>query len=196
MKFNINANKLQQALQFCEPAQSKDQTRYYLNGVYFDKQPDAPLVLVATDGHRLHKIEIELEAEFLPLEFNFIMPKDAVKSIIKAINNKINEVIEFGIDGRDFALTMISTSIRGQGIDGTYPAYRRVIPNMDTPKTLEGYCVRYLIDSLKALEKVCQTKAAAVTSWGSADVHSPIVFKAENGIEGVNAIAVVMPMRV
>src|SRR5690606_38467576 len=43
---------------------STDETRYILNGVFFEPREDQKVRMVATDGHRLSLIERELSGDF------------------------------------------------------------------------------------------------------------------------------------
>ncbi len=190
IEFPINANALRAGLQFTLPATSNEATRYYLGGVFFDKQAGRELVLVATDGHRLHRIVVNGVA--LDLEFSFIMPIASVKAIIKAVNSKINFEAVMTLNGADFEIMLDTGSVRGVAIDGKFPQYERVIPKHEERKILGNYQARYLVDTLAAFEKL--GKYSVVSSWGDDDLNAPVVLKAENNT--IDALAVIMPTRV
>ena len=110
-------------------AVSTEETRYYLNGVYLHVAEEAGekhLRAVATDGHRLARIDAELPAgaEGAP---GVIVPRKTVGELRKMLEDDEAEVevsvsetkIRFGVDG----LTLTS-----KVIDGTFPDYARVIP--------------------------------------------------------------------
>ena len=61
-RFVIAASDLKRLIEKTQFAISTEETRYYLNGIYFHEEDGASPVLraVATDGHRLARVEIPL----------------------------------------------------------------------------------------------------------------------------------------
>jgi len=118
-------------------AVSTEETRYYLNGVYLhvaESERGKVLRAVATDGHRLARIDAELPpgAEEAP---GVIVPRKTVGELRKLLNDDEAEIavsvsetkIRFSADG------LVLTS---KVIDGSFPDYSRVIPNAN-PKRME-----------------------------------------------------------
>lgn len=104
---------------------SSEETRYYLNGVYFHSVDDK-LVLCATDGHRLSliKTDIPWTAD------GFILPKQTVQMLLQTIKKGGNgtvtmKLLKGGLQTMFYTPTSI---IRSKNIDGTFPDYNRVIP--------------------------------------------------------------------
>jgi DNA polymerase-3 subunit beta len=114
---------------------STEETRYYLNGVYMHiAEVDGARVLrcVATDGHRLARIDAEMPqgAEDLP---GVIVPRKAVGELRKLLDD----------DDMQIAVSVSETKVRfatpnitltSKVIDGTFPDYTRVIPTGNTRK--------------------------------------------------------------
>lgn len=105
---------------------STEETRYYLNGVYLHVADGRHLRCVATDGHRLARIDAELPqgAEAMP---GIIVPRKTVAELKKLLDD----------DSADIAVSVSETKIRfatpaitltSKVIDGTFPDYTRVIP--------------------------------------------------------------------
>lgn len=96
----------------CGFAMSNEEARYYLNGIYLE-----PRAATATDGHRLAHIDHDLRQEFesaiLPRKLVGMLPKGEVN--VSVTPNKIRVASDD---------VMITSKL----IDGTYPDYRRVIP--------------------------------------------------------------------
>lgn len=115
----------EQAINFCAPFISGDETRYYLNGVCLDGD-----VAVSTDGHRLACHPLGFDAS--PLG-RMIVPRKTVAVLRnlpapKAMRRATSKAgVRFRMDG----LTLTSKTI-----DGTYPDWRRIIPNRDGASTL------------------------------------------------------------
>jgi len=114
-------------------AVSTEETRYYLNGVYLHvaSEAGAPVLrAVATDGHRLARIDADLPAgaETAP---GVIVPRKTVGELRKLMENDEEEItisvsetkIRFSVDG------LVLTS---KVIDGAFPDYTRVIPTGNT----------------------------------------------------------------
>lgn len=104
------------------PYISKEEVRYYLNGVYFDK--DAPR-LVATDGHKLRYIELDLP----PRARGGILPVKAWRlvSALPAIN-------AMGMSDARAVFSGGGVKIIAKLIDGEFPDYRAILPKDDVKK--------------------------------------------------------------
>ncbi|MGC8201097.1 DNA polymerase III subunit beta [Aliiroseovarius sp. PTFE2010] len=114
---------------------STEETRYYLNGVYMhvaDAEGGKVLRCVATDGHRLARIDADLPdgAETMP---GVIVPRKTVGELRKLLDD----------DDMQIAVSVSETKIRfatpqitltSKVIDGTFPDYTRVIPTGNTRK--------------------------------------------------------------
>ena len=114
---------------------STEETRYYLNGVYLHvAERDGARVLrcVATDGHRLARIDTDLpaSADTMP---GVIVPRKTVGELRKLLED----------DEMQIAVSVSETKIRfatpeitltSKVIDGTFPDYSRVIPTGNTRK--------------------------------------------------------------
>jgi len=112
---------------------STEETRYYLNGVYMhssDGNNGKVLRCVATDGHRLARIDTELPdgAETLP---GVIVPRKTVGELRKLLDeDEIKIAVSVSETKIRFATPeMILTS---KVIDGSFPDYTRVIPQGNT----------------------------------------------------------------
>ena len=110
-------------------AASTEETRYFLNGVYFDWDASATS-FVATDGRRLavatHKPLIKGKASV-----GVIVPFTAVKRLIKTFGK--SEWVRVGTFKDNGALMVAFTDgvvdVTSRTVDGEYPKYREVIPS-------------------------------------------------------------------
>ncbi len=135
--FSIPTVVLQKLFEKTKFAMSTEETRYYLNGVFFHvaKNSDSlSLRTVATDGHRLAQIDETLpdNCEEMP---GVIVPRKTV--------GELRTILESG--ETEIAVSVSETKIRfvnsymtltSKVIDGTFPDYTRVIPK-DNNKKLE-----------------------------------------------------------
>ncbi len=127
--FAIPAKELRRLFGKTRSAISTEETRYYLNGVYMhvaEANGERVLRCVATDGHRLARIDADLpeDAEEMP---GVIIPRKAIAELGKLLEE----------DGNDIAVSVSETKVRfatpevtltTKVIDGTFPDYVRVIP--------------------------------------------------------------------
>jgi DNA polymerase-3 subunit beta len=127
--FSAPAAALRRLFDKSKFAISTEETRYYLNGVYMhvatgDEGP--VLRCVATDGHRLARIDADLPvgAEGMP---GVIVPRKTVGELRKLLDD----------DDMKIAVSVSETKVRfatpditltSKVIDGTFPDYTRVIP--------------------------------------------------------------------
>ncbi|MFN3971516.1 MAG: DNA polymerase III subunit beta [Gemmobacter sp.] len=116
---------------------STEETRYYLNGVYLHTaQGDTGRVLraVATDGHRLARIEAPLPegAEALP---GVIVPRKTVGELRKLLDDD-EATIAVSVSETKIRFATPAVTLTSKVIDGTFPDYTRVIP-MGNSKRLE-----------------------------------------------------------
>lgn len=126
--FEMTAADLAEAISHVVFAVSKEETRYYLNGIYLEsltvgRKPT--LRLVATDGHRLASFDMRRPTGAAKMP-GVIVPRKAI-SILEAMLKRAGAVTvkvgTLGIEVSAGSITLFSKLI-----DGTYPEYQRVIP--------------------------------------------------------------------
>jgi DNA polymerase III sliding clamp (beta) subunit (PCNA family) len=135
------------ALARVAPAMSREETRYYLCGVCLDFRGDH-LVLVATDGHRLHKVEIHEAGKPVAKPVDAILPPGFVKQIL-SIKPSVRSTITVTISKGKVSAAVQGYSLTADLVDGTYPDWRKVIPNEKVSSYL-ALNVDYMLDLLKA----------------------------------------------
>jgi DNA polymerase-3 subunit beta len=99
---------------------SNEETRFYLNGVYFQSTEGDSSVAVATDGHRLARNF----GPALPTFAGIIVPRKTVSLLPKGEVRVSVSDTKIRIVAGDFVLT-------SKLIDGTFPDYNRVIPTQN-----------------------------------------------------------------
>ncbi|MBJ3763153.1 DNA polymerase III subunit beta [Maribius pontilimi] len=133
--FKVAAPVLRRLFDKAKFAISTEETRYYLNGVYMhvaDGEDGQVLRCVATDGHRLARIDAPLPegADGMP---GVIVPRKAVGELRKLLDDDDMEIAVSVSDTKvRFATNEIT--LTSKVIDGTFPDYTRVIPQGNTRK--------------------------------------------------------------
>ncbi|HLS58891.1 MAG TPA: DNA polymerase III subunit beta [Paracoccaceae bacterium] len=116
---------------------STEETRYYLNGVYFHvaKAAEGPVLrCVATDGHRLARIDAELPEGAAEMP-GVIVPRKTVGELRKLLDDD-EAKIAVSVSETKVRFATPEVTLTSKVIDGTFPDYSRVIPQAN-PRRLE-----------------------------------------------------------
>jgi DNA polymerase-3 subunit beta len=138
--FKVKGSLIQEMIHKTIFAVSTDETRYVLNGVYF--QAEGPkLRMVATDGHRLAFIQKKLEGKAED-KCNVIIPTKTLNELSKAVSDagkgKEDEVtVEIMATENQIKFVVDGVEIVSRLIEGQFPNYEQVIPK-DSDKKLEA----------------------------------------------------------
>ncbi len=127
--FTIKAAELKKLIDKTQFAISTEETRYYLNGIYFhafDADGTRKLRAVATDGHRLARVETDAPAGAQDIP-GVIVPRKAVTEIQKLVDG-IEGDVQVELSPSKIRVTAGTVVLTSKLIDGTFPDYQRVIP--------------------------------------------------------------------
>jgi DNA polymerase-3 subunit beta len=139
-RFKLPASELRSLIDRTRFAISTEETRYYLNGIYLHmaKKDDLEMLrAVATDGHRLARVELPLPqgAAGIP---GIIVPRKTVNELRKLIE-ETGEDVEIALSDAKIRFAFDDVELISKLIDGTFPDYDRVIPT-GNDKALEVDC--------------------------------------------------------
>jgi DNA polymerase-3 subunit beta len=159
--YELSQDEIVNMLKSVSYAQSTDENRYILNGVYFNFA-DEKLTLVATDGRRLGLTGLELEvseenAGSLILPAKTVAELERLMGKGEKVNIAFNDrqaAFEIGLDEAGESGLVDHLYLVSKVVEGNYPNYRQVIP-----KETEH---RVKIERELMLE--CVHRAALVTS--------------------------------
>lgn len=108
-------------------ATSTDETRYNLTGVFMELGEASRICFVATDGHRMARVEKAPPVPVAFLDRGIIVPRKGVAEIRKLCDETAGTV-EVGL-GEGFLLVRSpGLQLSCRLIDGEFPNYRQVIP--------------------------------------------------------------------
>lgn len=127
--FSLKATDLKMLIDRTQFAISTEETRYYLNGIFFHtvtEGTDLKLRAVATDGHRLARAEMDAPSgsENMP---GVIIPRKTVGELQKLLDDP-EAMAKVEVSDAKMRFTIGSVVITSKLIDGTFPDYQRVIP--------------------------------------------------------------------
>jgi len=128
-RFSLPARVLRGMIDRTRFAISTEETRYYLNGIYLhatESEGTPVLRAVATDGHRLARVEEKLPegASGMP---GVIVPRKTIAELRKLLEETSDEV-EIALSDTRIQFSLGPVTLTSKLIDGTFPEYERVIP--------------------------------------------------------------------
>jgi DNA polymerase-3 subunit beta len=136
-RFSLPALILRGLIDRTRFAISTEETRYYLNGVYLhvaEGEQGRVLRAVATDGHRLARVEVDPLPEGAGSMPGVIVPRKTIAELRRLLDEVTGDV---GVALSDTRIQFQAGPIllTSKLIDGTFPEYERVIPR-DNDKVL------------------------------------------------------------
>jgi len=105
-------------------AVSDDETRYFMNGVFFKKEGEK-IIMVATDGRRLAYIEKDVSVQFDDFK-GIIIPPKVLTVLIKRAGDE--GLLGISITDKIIFIQFGSYKLSSTLIEGQFPNYTRVIP--------------------------------------------------------------------
>lgn len=109
---------------------SNDETRYHLNGVFFERvvsDGGTNFRMVATDGHRLSLIDKKVEMNLKGKTEGVIIPKKGLFELRKLLEGEEGS-LEMAFEGSHLVVKKDATLLFIRLIDGKYPNYQQLIP--------------------------------------------------------------------
>jgi len=122
--WRVRSGDLQKLIGHTSFAASTEESRPILNGVLWELRPDR-MRMVATNGHRLSKMELPITSEGAP-SGDLIVPPKALEQIRKLF--PAEEDLEIARGDNHLAFRSPFTSVFTRLIEGPYPNYEQVIP--------------------------------------------------------------------
>ena len=121
---DMTSADLHRFLRMALPSVSTEETRYYLEGVYFCKSPGNTMRAVATDGIRLARIDSTI-AWSGP---DVIMPRQTCAALMAQVSGKADGAVSMAVAPMFAVIRGENWTYRAKMIDGKYPDYTRAIP--------------------------------------------------------------------
>jgi len=159
-QFSLSAKELRELIDSTRFAISTEETRYYLNGIYIHAF-EGKLRAVATDGHRLARIELDLPdgAADMP---GVIVPRKCVAEVRKLLDEYADDVpVELSLSSSKIRFRFSpEATLTSKLIDGTFPDYSRVIPTAnDRLLKIDARSLSEGVDRVAAIATTEKTRA-------------------------------------
>jgi len=129
-RFSVSAGDMKRLIEKTRFAVSTEETRHYLNGIYLhaiEVEGERFLRAVATDGHRLAKLDLPAPEGVTGMP-GVIIPRKAVGEIHKLLDGADGEV-HVALSDAKIRVQTGSATMTSKLIDATFPDYQRVIPS-------------------------------------------------------------------
>lgn len=200
-RFSLPASELKRLIEKARFAISTEETRYYLNGIYLHAAESGGVPMlraVATDGHRLARVEMPLPdgAAGMP---GVIVPRKTVGELGRLLPEG-TEPVEVALSDTKIRFEFGTLVLLSKLIDGTFPDYERVIPaGNDKVMEVDAALFSKAVDRVSTIssEKTRAVKlaldngkvvlSATSSDQGSATEDLPSVYDAEPIEIGFNA---------
>ena len=162
--FVISADELSRMIDKTKFAISNEETRYYLNGIFFHKAESNSIIFlraVATDGHRLAQYDIPLPQGAEEIT-GIIIPKKTVFELRKVLDDADGDV-SVSLNENKIKFSFNNLKIISKVIDGSFPDYTKVIPqNNDKKFKTNNSELKNAIDRVSAVAINEETKSKAI----------------------------------
>ncbi|WP_135211786.1 DNA polymerase III subunit beta [Vitreimonas flagellata] len=133
-RFEVEPTELSRLIDKTRFAISTEETRYYLNGIFFHTvdADGAKLRAVATDGHRLALADATAPkgATGMP---GVIVPRKTINEL-KRLLDDASDMVEIAVSPQKIRFALGDAVLTSKLIDGSFPEYARVIPKNNSKK--------------------------------------------------------------
>ena len=154
--FEIPIKDLKEMINETIFAISDDETRYFMNGVFFEKT-EGKFIMVATDGRRLAFVNKTLEAKIEDFA-GIIIPPKILNIVLKRAGDE--GMVKLSITDKNIFIQFGSYMLSSVLIEGQFPNYRRVIPESQASEFTVNR--QEVLDALKRVSLLVEQKSHRV----------------------------------
>ena len=161
ISFLLSSNVLKEMIDQTYFAISSEESRYYLNGIFFHTvklNNKFFLRSIATDGHRLAQSQTIAPTAANNI-FNTIIPKKLIFELRKLIDD-VETDIKIDLTERKIRFSFNETIIVSKLIDGKFPDYEKVIPK-DTKNSF-SIDRKSFLESINRISTISSDKSKAI----------------------------------
>lgn len=208
----LDGAQLREAIRRLLPAVSTEDTRYYLNGIYFEAAEGDPhrLLMTATNGHVMHMTAVAAESEVRPPDFILAikacrlierMAGDAPVTLCaqRIVKTRVVTDERPGEAPRERTVEDVAVllawgtqagTLWTRDIDGRFPGYRRVVPDaqrLASTWRVEGRALRGALNAVSSVgsERVRAVKIAGGGAGAALSLTSAEYGEARMAVDGL-----------
>ena len=167
-RFSVPGADLFAAMSSVEVGISKEETRYYLNGIYVHSvtphgRNHPELRFVATDGHRMLRQDLTAPDGAVDMP-GVIIPTRTVKLLLKLLKGKTcPENVEIEVSETKVRFMFDGITILSKIVEGTYPDYERVTPKNNDK--LATFSAKALLEGIKAVSVIASDRGGKAVKF-------------------------------
>ena len=128
LTLNIEQKELKRLLELTQFAMAHQDVRYYLNGLLLEIGSEG-LSTIATDGHRLAMADLATRTDGVDEQRQVIIPRKAVGELTRLLNSE-EGMVSVEVSSNLVRFTLPEMQLTSKLIDGRFPDYERVIPEV------------------------------------------------------------------
>ena len=157
--FTLGSDVLRSMIQKTSFAVSTEETRHFLNGVYFNVTPDL-VRMVATDGKRLAVATQQQKKQVEEKEIAVIIPTKAASNIVRTFTD--DEDVKIALLENQIVFAMQNMTLISRLIEGEYPDYQAVMaPAMNNEIKL-SVNTEYLFSVIRRVSLLANPKTPSI----------------------------------
>lgn len=157
--FTLGSDVLRSMIQKTSFAVSTEETRHFLNGVYFNVTPDL-VRMVATDGKRLAVATQQQEKSAEEKEIGVIVPTKAVSNIARTFTD--DEDVRIALLENQIAFAMQNMTLISRLIEGEYPDYQAVMAPAMSNEIKLSVNTEYLFSVIRRVSLLANPKTPSI----------------------------------
>lgn len=157
--FTLGSDVLRSMIQKTSFAVSTEETRHFLNGVYFNVTPDL-VRMVATDGKRLAVATQQQEKSAGEKEIGVIIPTKAVSNIARTFTD--DEDVRIALLENQIAFAMQNMTLISRLIEGEYPDYQAVMAPAMSNEIKLSVNTEYLFSVIRRVSLLANPKTPSI----------------------------------
>ena len=128
LNLNIEQKELKRLFELTQFAMAHQDVRYYLNGLLFEIGSEG-LSAIATDGHRLAMADLATNTAGVDEKRQIIIPRKAVSELARLLDAE-EGMVNIEVSANLVRFTLSDMQLTSKLIDGRFPDYERVIPEV------------------------------------------------------------------
>jgi DNA polymerase-3 subunit beta len=157
--FTLGSDVLRSMIQKTSFAVSTEETRHFLNGVYFNVTPDL-VRMVATDGKRLAVATQQQEKQVEEKEIAVIIPTKAVSNVVRTFTD--DEDVRIALLENQIAFAAQNMTLISRLIEGEYPDYQAVMAPAMSNEIKLSVNTEYLFSVIRRVSLLANPKTPSI----------------------------------
>jgi DNA polymerase-3 subunit beta len=166
---SLDASNLCKMVQRTAFAVSTEETRHFLNGIYFRINNES-VKLVATDGRRLAVAVADAPEQKMNKEIGVIVPTKAVSNLLRTFTN--DQQIKIALLENQIAFANDDMTLISRLIEGEYPDYEAIVTPAVSNEIIMTANTEQLLSVVRRVSLLANPKTPSVRMESNANANS------------------------